>query len=105
GRSGFRAGALRADLHASELIDGGNRPAAGANLDHLDHRYADGNSAPFEKPVLTRHLEGARELRLAVVDQTDLGSGAAHVEGQDMPVVALAGDARRQNGAPRGARF
>ena len=44
-------------------------------------------------------------LRLAVVDQADLGGGAAHVERQDLVEAALARQRRRQDGAAGRARF
>ena len=79
-RAGLGAGAFRADIDARQRIDRGDRAAAGADLDHLDHRDAQRQAAALQEAVLPRHLEGARMLRLAVVDQADLGRRAAHVE-------------------------
>ena len=91
-RAGLGAGALRADIDARQRIDRGDRAAAGADLDHLDHRDAQRQAAALEEAVLPRDLEGARMLRLAVVDQADLGGGAAHVE--------ATGPCRGRTGAP-----
>ena len=44
-------------------------------------------------------------LRLAVIDQADLGGGAAHVERQHLVEAALAGQRRGQDGAAGRARF
>ena len=79
-RAGLGAGAFRPDIDARQRIDRGDRAAAGADLDHLDHRDAQRQAAALQEAVLPRHLEGARMLRLAVIDQADLGGRAAHVE-------------------------
>ena len=65
GGPGLRAGAFRADLDARERIDCRDRAAAGADLDHLDHRDADRQAAALQEAILPRHFEGARILRLA----------------------------------------
>src|SRR6516165_10753811 len=80
-RSRLRAGAVRTDDDAPERVDARDRAAAGADLDHFDHRDAQRQPAALEKAVDPRHLEGARGLRLRLVDEADLRGRPAHVEG------------------------
>ena len=82
GGSGFGAGRLGADLEQAELVDPGERAAAGADLDHFDDRDAHRQTAAFPEAIDAVDLETARGERLEVVDQGKLGGGAAHVEGQ-----------------------
>ena len=58
-----------------------------------------GSAAALLEARLAIDLEGAALQRLAVVDQADLGGGAAHVEGQDAALAALERDAAGQDGA------
>ena len=67
-RSG--AGALGPDRERA-VIEPGDGAAAGADGLHRDHRLA-------QRPPAQRAV--ARDLRLAVQDQADIGGGAAHVE-------------------------
>ena len=55
-------------------------PAAGADLDHLDHRNANWEAASLEEAFRAVDLEGPRLERLAMINQTDLGRGSPHVE-------------------------
>ena len=41
GGPGIGAGRVRADLQQADLVDGRDRAAAGADLDHVDHRRLD----------------------------------------------------------------
>ena len=82
GRAGLGAGALGPDRDALQRIERGDRAAAGADLDHLDHRDAHRQAAALQEAGGAVDLESARGVRLAVVDQADLGRGAAHVEGE-----------------------
>ena len=79
-RAGLGPGTIRADLHALEIIHARDGTAAGADLDHFDHRYANRQSAAFHKAVHAPEFEAARNLRLVIVNETYFGSGAAHVE-------------------------
>ena len=81
------------------------RAAAGADLDHLDDRDANGNPAALEEAVGPADLERPRCPRALVFDQADLRRGAAHVERQDLRQVAGRGDLGRQDGTAAGARF
>ena len=73
-----------------------DRAAAGADLDHVDHRDAHRDAAALGETIGSRDLEMARLLRGVVVDQRDLRGGAAHVERQRAVVAAAA----RRCGAP-----
>ncbi len=56
-RAGLRAGAVGPDRDASERVDPRDRAAAGADLDHLDHRNAQRQAAALEEAIDARHLE------------------------------------------------
>ena len=73
---------LRPHRDALQRIHLRDRAAAGADLDHLDHRDAHRQAAALQESRGAVDLEHARGMRLVVVDQADLGGGAAHVEGQ-----------------------
>src|SRR6202795_5032058 len=59
----------------------------------------------FSESIVTGHLERARHLRLIVVEEADLGRGAAHVERDDVPEPTLGGDGLRQDSAAGRARL
>ena len=80
--AGLGARALRAHLGQAHAVDVRDRAAAGADLDELDDRHQERQPAAALEAPHARHLELARDLRLAVVDEADLGGGAAHVEGE-----------------------
>src|SRR5215468_2215164 len=88
-----------------EKVDARDRAAAGADLDHFDHRDAQRQPAAFEKAVDPRHLEGARGLRLRLVDEADLRGRAAHVEGYDLIEPVLTRDAGGKDRAARRPGF
>ena len=83
GGTGVGAGAVGPYRDASHGVDPGDRAAAGADLHHLDDRDAQRNAAALGEARLAVDLELARGLRREVVDEADLGGGAAHVEGDD----------------------
>ena len=105
GRPRGRARALRTHGEPTQLIDGGDRAASGADLDHVDDGDAKGEPASLQESIVTGHLERARHLGLIVVEEADLGRGAAHVERDDLPEPTLGGDGLRQDGAPGRARL
>ena len=105
GGAGLGTGAARSDLDARQRVDRGDRAAAGADLHHLDHRDAHRQAAALQEAGGAVDLEGARLERLAVVDQADLGGGAAHVEGEDGILGALGGDMRGEDRAAGRAGF
>jgi len=104
-RPRLRAGAVWTDDDPPERVDARDRAAAGADLDHLDHRNAQRQPAALEKAVDPRHLEGARGLRPRLVDETDLRGRSAHVEGYDLIESVLARDAGGEDRAARGPGF
>ncbi len=79
GGAGRRARALRADRQAVLRIEPGDRAAAGADLDDVDHRRLDRKPFHIAAGVVDRVDREA-----AVLDQRALGGGAAHVEGDDV---------------------
>ena len=105
GGAGLGAGARGSHLDAVELVDRRDRAAAGADLDHLDDGDAHRQAAALLEAVGAVHLKGAGEERRVVVDEADLGGGAAHVEGEDAVEVERFGEAAREDGAARGARL
>src|SRR4029077_10122281 len=90
--AGIRPGAVRPDGDPLERIDPGDRPAAGADFDHLDNRNAQRQPASLLESVDPRHLEGAASLRLEVVDQADFRGSAAHVVAEHLIKRALPRD-------------
>ena len=77
GGAGHRAGRLRADMQLAEIVDPGDRAAAIADLDQVDHRHHDriaGRGAVALDPVVGLDLD------LAVLDQRAFCGGAADVE-------------------------
>ena len=80
GRSGTRPRALGPDTDAAELVHPGNRPAAGADLHHLDYGNSKRDSAVLAKPIDPSNLEPAAGLGTAIIDETNFRRGAAHVE-------------------------
>ena len=90
-RAGIGAGALRPDLERADLVDPGDAAAAGADLDHVDHRQHHRMAAGVAADVIAR-----RHRRLAVADQARLGGGAAHVERDHVGEAERLADARRR---------
>ena len=80
-RPGRGACALRPDLEHPGVVDVGDRAATGADGVHVDHRHVDRHR------VL--ELELGRHRRPAVLDQRDVGRGAAHVVGDDVGEARL----------------
>ena len=107
GGAGLGAGAVRADLDAAQRIDARDGAAAGADLDHLDHRDAQRQAAALHEAIGARDLEwsahGAARNRSI---RHDLRRRAAHVEGDaraSQPVLGR--DRRRQDRAAGRAGF
>ena len=78
-RPGIGAGALRPDLERADVVEPRDAAAAGADLDHVDHRQHDRMAAGIAADVVAR-----RQRRLALANQARLGGGAAHVERDDV---------------------
>ena len=69
------ARALRSHFERADVVAPRNRAAAGADLDHVDHRQHHRMAAGIAADVIAR-----RQRRLALADQARLGRRAAHVE-------------------------
>ena len=78
-RARRRAGAARADVQAALRVEPGDRAAAGADLDDVDHRRLDRKALHVAADVVDR-----LDREAAVLDQRALRGGAAHVEGDDV---------------------
>ena len=96
-RPGIGAGTFRTDADTAQAIDMRDGAAAGADLHHLDNGNTQRQARSLAEPANARDLERAGGLRLVVVDQADLGRGAAHVERQHVADAALSGDERRED--------
>ena len=88
--AGVGAGRLGADLQRALGREPGDRAAAGADGDDVDHR-------DLGRVVADRALGGER--RLAVDDDGDVGRGTAAVAGEDRWKPRVAGDQRGAQGA------
>ena len=93
-RAGIGAGALRTDGQRAGL-DLGDRAAARADRHHVDHRQR-------QRPFADMALLGERDA--AVLDQADVGAGAADIDGDDILDAARRGDVARADHAGRRAR-
>ena len=105
GRAGLGAGALRPDRDALQRVEARDRAAAGADLDHLDHGMRTGRPAALQEARGAVDLEQPRGVRLEVVDQADLGRGAAHVEASARVLAGAGRHLRRKDRAAGRARF
>ena len=84
GRAGVGARGLRPAGEQPERVDVRQRPAADADLDHVDRRRLDRQARAAREAVGARGLELVRDERAAVLDQAQLGGRAAHVEGHQV---------------------
>ena len=80
GGAGVGARGLRPAGEQAERVDARQRPAADADLDHVDRRRLDRQARAAREAVRARGLELVRDERAAVLDQAQLGRRAAHVE-------------------------
>ena len=103
GGAGIRPRARRTHVEPPHLVHPCDGPAAGPDLDHLDGRNADRQAAPLEVSVGPGYLEGAGHLRLAAVDEADLGRRPPHVERDRVPAAALRGRSRSRGSRHRPA--
>ena len=104
-RPGLGAAGVWPDGDALHGIDSADGAAPRANFHQLDDGNAHGQSAAFEVFPDPADFEAARPFRLAIVDQANLGGGAAHVEGQDLVQAAFACQMCGQNGTASRAGF
>ena len=94
GGPGLGAGALRAHRQRA-AGDPGDRAAAGADGHHVDHGQR-------QRPFADMAVLGERDL--AVLDQADVGAGAADIDGDDVPDAAGVGHVARADHAGRRSR-
>ena len=92
GGPGVGAGALRPDREGT-VVEPGDGAAARPDGLHRDHGLAQGS-------VSQRAV--ARNLRLAVEHEADVGGGTAHVEADGMPDTEIRGDAAGGGHSGRG---
>ena len=91
-RPGKRAGALRSDRDQSHSCIG-DAAAARSDLEQLNRKNAERKPAVFPG-VDGVHLVGHADHRLAVLDQTEFGCRAAHIEGHHVLMAKLPADLR-----------
>ena len=104
-RSRVCAGAFRSDFEKAERIDARDAAAAGADLDHVDHRDAHGQTAAFAKTINAVDFELVRLQGLAVFDDTKLGGRAAHIEGKQIAMAGSDAGLRRRERSGRRSGF
>ena len=98
-RTGHAARGIGTDLDAAQRVEAGDRAAAGADLDQFDDGDAHRQAGALHEAIGARDFELARALQLEIVEQGELGRGAAHVEGDGAAGVVLGRDRARQDGA------
>jgi hypothetical protein len=103
--AGVRARAFGADADPAHAVDTDQRPAARADLDHLDHRDANRHAGALQEPLRPCDLEPPRGLGAGTVDEAELGRGAAHVEGKHRVLAEVAREFRGEDRAPGGPGF
>ena len=96
---------MRPDSEQPDLVDRGDRAAAGADLDHVDHRRLDRQAGPFGEAIDAPGFEHRRDFGAAILDQAGLGGGAAHIEGDHVLVAGEFAEQRRREAAARGTAF
>ena len=104
-RPGFGAGALRAHLDPSQLVDGGDGSPAGTDLHHFHDGNLEGYAASLHEAMGPVDLEMAPQKRFAVIEQADLRRRAPHVEADDLVIPHGPRDVTGQNRPSRGARL
>ena len=104
-RTGQGCGAVGANNNAADAVNAPNGAAAGPDFDHFGHGNAHRPAAAFEVLPGPRHFKAARLFDLTVGDETNLGGGAAHVEGQGLLESQLTRQRCRQGCPACRARF
>ncbi len=102
GRPGIGARGVGPDLEQTEGVDAGDRAAAGADLDHLDHGQVDRQPGALLEAVAAVDLEAVRQQRLAAGDHRELGGGAPHIEGEQILVAGRGAEGRGGQRSPGG---
>ena len=104
-RAWVSARRIRPHLEQAQRINTGNRAAAGADLDHLDHRDLHRQPRAFFEAVDAIHLEVMGNQRFALVDHTEFGRGAPHVKGEQIGATRKPTAVRRRQRPSRRPRF
>ena len=105
GRAGRGAGGMRADAEQAHLVDPGDGAAAGADLDHVDHRRLDRQAGALLEAMHPGRLHLGGDGGLAAFDQAGFGRGAAHVEADHVGHVRHRPKERGGEPAAGGAGF
>ena len=105
GGAGISAGAFGANLNAPHAIHLRDGTAARANFHHFNHGDAQRQAGTFLEAPNARDFKSTRRLRAEIINQADLGRGAAHVEGQHFAKATLPRDKGGENRAPRWPAF
>ena len=80
GRSGISTGTFRSHLQQAHFAHVGNAAAAGADFHQIYHRYLNGQTAAFFKPLNATDLKCRHQSCLSFLNQTGFGGGAAHIK-------------------------
>ena len=104
-RAGIGAGAFRAHLNAPHAIHLRDGTTTRADFYHFNHGTTQRQAGTLLEAPDARHFKSARPLRAKIINQADLGRGAAHVKGQHLIEATLPRDEGREDGAARRAAF
>ena len=105
GRTRIGAGAHGSDCQQSHFAEMRDAAAAGADLDHVNDRRTDRQTASALEAVHTRRLQHRSQSKLAVFDKADLGRRSTHVECDDIFQSQPAAQVCRHQPASGGPRF
>ena len=109
GRSGYGAGAARADLDSPRHVGRGDGAASGPNLGDIDGRHLYGVTGALHeacsKDDAAADLAFGQDGEAAVLDDRRLGGGAAHVEDHEIADTEAPAEALATDDAGRRSRF
>src|SRR5919108_1183280 len=86
-RARFGARAFWADFQQAHGIYARDAPAAGADLNHVDHRDAHRQPASLSESVHAIDFELMGLQRLAIIDHTQLRRGPTHIKGEKVTMA------------------
>ena len=105
GWSRFRTRTFWPHTNLAHGVDMGQRPTTSANFNHINHRNRNRHARALFETVGASDLKDARCLWGLVLDQTNLGRGAAHVKGQDLVQPITRRGVGGKNSTTRRTRF
>ena len=105
GGARISAGTFGAHLNAPHAVHLRDGTATRADFHHFNHRNAERQARALLEAPNARDFKSARCLRAEIINQADLGRGAAHIEGQHLIEATLPRDKRREYRTPRRAAF